>query len=85
MEGETITPSLVVETFAMGIEAVLAGIGVGIVPALFVEKELADGTLSMVGPRVDSDGAYYFAYPERRKSHYPLREFVRWIRSESSR
>jgi LysR family glycine cleavage system transcriptional activator len=79
-----ITPYLQVETFAMGIEAVLAGLCVGILPYFFVAAEIAAGLLTAIGPTVPSDSAYYFVYPERKRDYYPLREFSRWIKGEIS-
>ena len=77
-----ITPYLQVETFAMGIEAVLAGICVGILPTFFVAAEIAAGTLVPIGPRVTSESAYYFVYPEGKRDYYPVREFSQWIQRE---
>ena len=79
-----ITPYLQVETFAMGIEAVLAGICVGILPTFFVAAEVAAGSLVPVGPSVASESAYYFVYPERKRDYYPVREFSRWLQREAS-
>lgn len=80
----TITPYLQVETFAMGIEAVLAGLCVGILPGFFVTAEITAGSLVAIGPAVTSESAYYFVYPERKRDYYPLREFARWIKDEIS-
>lgn len=80
-----INPYLRVETFAMGIEAVLAGLCVGIVPTFLVTAEIAAGSLVTIGPAVTSESAYYFVYPERKRDYYPLREFARWIKQEISR
>lgn len=80
----TMTPYLQVETFAMGIEAVLAGLCVGILPNFFVAAEIAAGSLVTIGPAVVSESAYYFVYPERKRDYYPLREFSEWIGSEIS-
>ncbi|HWW78785.1 MAG TPA: LysR substrate-binding domain-containing protein [Steroidobacteraceae bacterium] len=77
-----ITPYLQVETFAMGIEAVLAGICVGILPTFFVAAEIAAGSLVSIGPGVASESAYYFVYPERKRDYYPVREFSRWLSEE---
>lgn len=77
-----ITPYLQVETFAMGIEAVLAGICVGILPTFFVAAEIAAGSLVRIGPGVASESAYYFVYPERKRDYYPVREFSNWLKSE---
>jgi len=78
------TPFLQVETFAMGIEAVLAGLCVGILPTFFVAAEIAAGTLVAIGSNVTSESAYYFVYPERKREYFPLHEFARWITSEIS-
>lgn len=80
-----ITPYVQVETFAMGIEAVLAGLCVGILPTFFVAAELASGSLVTIGPAVTSESAYYFVYPERKRDYYPLREFARWLSEEIAR
>lgn len=77
-----ITPYLQVETFAMGIEAVLAGFCVGIVPRFFVTAELTAGSLLTIGPAITSESSYYFVYPDRKRDYYPLREFARWIQQE---
>lgn len=82
LAGAAFTPFLQVETFAMGIEAVLSGLCVGILPTFFVAAEIACGALVPVGPTVVSDSAYYFVYPERKRDYYPLREFSRWISAE---
>ncbi len=79
-----LTPFLQVETFAMGIEAVLTGLCAGILPTFFVAAEIAAGALVTVGPTVVSESAYYFVYPERKRDYYPLREFSQWISSEIS-
>lgn len=80
-----ITPYLQVETFAMGIEAILAGLCVGILPRFFVKAEIAAGSLAAIGPAVTSESAYYFVYPERKRDYYPLQAFARWIKEEISR
>jgi LysR family transcriptional regulator, glycine cleavage system transcriptional activator len=77
-------PYLQVETFAMGIEAVLAGVCVGILPTFFVAGELTSARLAAIGPAVASDSAYYFVYPESRRNYYPLQEFARWVTSENA-
>jgi len=79
-----LTPYLQVETFAMGIEAVLAGLCVGMLPTFFVAAEIRAGSLVTIGPAVTSESAYYFVYPERKRDYYPLREFSRWIKDETS-
>jgi LysR family glycine cleavage system transcriptional activator len=80
-----ITPYLQVETFAMGIEAVLAGLCVGILPTFLVATELGARSLVTIGPPVTSESAYYFVYPERKRDYYPLREFASWLAAEIAR
>lgn len=79
-----ITPYLQVETFAMGIEAILTGLCVGLLPRFFVTAEIAAGSLAAIGPAVTSESAYYFVYPERKRDYYPLQAFARWIKQEIS-
>lgn len=84
LTGAAITPYLQVETFAMGVEAVLAGLCVGILPRFFVTAETAAGSLVAIGPAVTSESAYYFVYPERKRDYYPLQAFTRWIKEETA-
>jgi LysR family glycine cleavage system transcriptional activator len=83
LAGHEHTPSLQVETFAMGVEAALASVGVAILPRLFIEAELATGALVAIGPSVESRSAYYFVYPHHKRDYYPLRKFAEWIVKES--
>ncbi len=84
LSGSAIDPILQVETFAMGIEAVLNGVCAGILPGFFVAAEIAAGKLKSIGPSISGDAAYYFAFPRRRRDYYPLREFAAWLRVESA-
>ena len=85
LAGAVFAPSLQVETFAMGIEAVLAGLCVGMLPTLFVEQELSAGTLVAIGPPVESRSAYYFVYPQHKAEYFPLRRFADWLVNEIKR
>lgn len=76
-------PSIQMETFAMGVEAARAGLGVAILPRLLIENELSAGELVAIGPNVDSKSAYYFVYPHHKRDYYPLRMFADWIVGES--
>ena len=51
-------------------------------PTLFVENELAAGTLVAIGPPVESRSAYYFVYPQHKEEYYPLRRFADWLATE---
>jgi LysR family glycine cleavage system transcriptional activator len=76
-------PSLQVETFAMGLEATRAGLGVAILPKLFVDADIADGRLVAIGPTVSSRSAYYFVHPHHKRDDPLLRKFAQWLAGES--
>jgi DNA-binding transcriptional LysR family regulator len=63
------------------IQAVVAGIGVGLVPRLLVEDELANGSLCSPFEPVPSSRSYYFTYPERVRNHPALAAFREWLLS----
>lgn len=64
------------------IQAVVAGIGVGLVPRMLVEDELNDGTLCSPFEPVPSSRSYYFIYPERVRHHPALAAFREWLLGE---
>jgi DNA-binding transcriptional LysR family regulator len=67
------------------IQAVIAGIGVGLVPRMLVEDELNDGRLCSPFAHVPSSRSYYFIYPERVRHHPALMAFREWLLSELTR
>lgn len=67
------------------IQAVIAGIGVGLVPRMLVEDELRDGRLVSPFEPVASSRSYYFIYPERVRHHPALAAFREWILEEQAR
>lgn len=64
------------------IQAVVAGIGVGLVPRMLVEDELNDGRLRSPFAPVPSSRSYYFTYPERLRHHTALAAFRQWLLHE---
>ncbi|RDU97677.1 LysR substrate-binding domain-containing protein [Trinickia dinghuensis] len=64
------------------IQAVVAGIGVGLVPHMLVEDELNDGRLCSPFEPVPSSRSYYFTYPERVQRHPALVAFREWLLHE---
>ena len=66
------------------IQAVVAGIGVGLVPRMLVEDELGDGRLCSPFAPVPSSRSYYFTYPERVRHHPALVAFREWLLRELS-
>lgn len=75
----------VFDQFNAAVEAAVAGVGVALVPAIFVERELEDGALCIAVPgKIRSRGSYYVVTPVE-KSHDPVvNMFIRWICSECS-
>lgn len=66
------------------IQAVIAGIGVGLVPRMLVEDELASGLLCSLFEPVPSSRSYYFTYPERVRNHPALVAFREWLLREET-
>ncbi|MBF8652534.1 LysR family transcriptional regulator [Pseudomonas putida] len=61
------------------IQAVQAGIGVGLVPRVLVEDELAKGALYSPGLAFASQRSYYLIYPSRNEALPSLRAFRAWL------
>ncbi|HEX7682553.1 MAG TPA: LysR substrate-binding domain-containing protein [Trinickia sp.] len=64
------------------IQAVMAGIGVGLVPRMLVADELSEGRLTCPFDPVPSSRSYYFTYPERVRHHPALAAFREWLLHE---
>jgi len=64
------------------IQAVTAGIGVGLVPRCFVDDELKAGTVAIaVQTSVPSNLGYYLVYSSNRANYPPLAQFRDWLLS----
>jgi len=61
------------------IQAVRAGIGVGLVPQVLVEEELRQGQLRTTGTPVASGRTYFLAYPKRNAVLPALGVFRQWL------
>ena len=64
------------------VQAVIAGIGVGLVPRMLVEDELNDGRLCSPFAPVPSSRSYFFTYPERVRHQPALVAFREWLLQE---
>ncbi|HEY4805019.1 MAG TPA: LysR substrate-binding domain-containing protein [Paraburkholderia sp.] len=64
------------------IQAVVAGIGVGLVPRMLVEDELKENRLLSPFDAVQSSRSYYLVYPERAQRHPVLVAFRDWLLQE---
>lgn len=61
------------------IQAVKSGIGIGLVPKILVEEELASGELISPLPLMKSNRHYYLVYPPRNASLPALSKFRKWL------
>jgi DNA-binding transcriptional LysR family regulator len=66
------------------IQAVIAEIGVGLVPRMLVADELKDGRLISPFEPVASSRSYYLIYPERVRNHRALVAFREWLLAEQA-
>lgn len=67
------------------IQAVRAGIGVGLVPRLLVEDELQQGHLLAIGAAIRSQRTYCLVYPQRNAVLPALESFRAWLLPASGR
>lgn len=73
------------ENFTMMIEAVRAGLGVAVLPEMYVRDDIASGRLiAPFGPAVRSRGAYYLVYPDHVAEAKKITAFRDWLLSEAT-
>lgn len=65
-------------------QAVHAGLGVGLVPHIFVKDEIARGELLSLGEPLQSDRNYYLVYPTQHANLPALVAFKEWLLSQTS-
>jgi len=69
------------DLFSMLVEAVRAGLGVGLVPDYFVERELRSGELVPAHPKLGHSDRGYSVFTAPHKAQDPVVDaFVRWLR-----
>jgi LysR family transcriptional regulator, glycine cleavage system transcriptional activator len=74
------------EQFALMIEALIAGLGVGIMPRFLVEEELRRKKLVLVMKEaLISAYGYYLVHPKDRKAGRPLEHFTEWILGQAAK
>ena len=72
------------DLFSMAIEAASAGLGVALVPRLYVTHEVEDGRLVIPFDHyVPGDKRYCVVCPEYKYGSWPLRPFLDWLVQES--
>lgn len=75
----------VFETFGLLIGAVRAGLGVAVVPSLYIEDDIHSGRLvEAFGPRVSSNAAFYAVCDEARANEPKIKRFMDWMDATAS-
>jgi len=73
------------DLFSMLLEGVRAGLGVGLVPSFFVERELASGELLLAHRHVlAATQAYAVFVPEHRSADPSVAAFTQWLREQAA-
>jgi LysR family glycine cleavage system transcriptional activator len=71
-----------VQHFDMVISAAQAGLGIALLPTIFAEQALANGTLHKVHPRVLQSSAYYaLIRPKARAQSATMDAFATWLQA----
>ena len=84
MAEPAIIPGPRFELFSMVAEAAKAGVGIALLPEMFVADEIRRRSLTkLFPPEKQSDGAYYLVYPQRKASIPGLISFQRWLLEEA--
>ncbi len=75
-----VSHGIIFEQFSFASQAAIAGLGVALMPRLFVENELKSGALiGFERGASKSSSAYYLVIPRSRASYAPLVAFREWI------
>ncbi len=64
-------------------QAVHSGLGVGLIPHIFVKEEIARGELLSLGEPIQSDRNYYLVYPSQHANLPALVAFKEWLLSQA--
>ncbi|MGV6873608.1 LysR family transcriptional regulator [Pseudochelatococcus sp. B33] len=71
------------EQFISVSQACSGGLGVALMPVFLIASELATGQLTVAFDwPVESQSAYYFVCPLRKRSHPPVARFLEWLQHE---
>ncbi len=74
---------MMIDQFETAIQAVISGIGIALIPEFMLEKELKSGKLlAPLATTIESDGAYYLAWPNDTSNMAVVREFCAWLENE---
>lgn len=68
------------EHFYLITQAAMAGLGIGLLPRMFVEEEAKSGRLVMLfDDAFESNDAYHLVYPEHKRNDPKVDKFRKWI------
>lgn len=71
------------EQFSMTAAAAIQGMGIGLIPRLLIEQELALGSLVVAHPRALSEARHYWVVqPEGARPNAAVETFVGWLHTE---
>lgn len=72
------------EHFTTMVQATCSGLGIALVPEFLFKKELDDGELvKAINAPLQSEGSYYFVYPEHKAHYRPVEAFKDWLLKQS--
>jgi DNA-binding transcriptional LysR family regulator len=68
------------------IPALIAGLGVGMMPRFLIDEELRRRQLALVFKEaLESDNGYYLVHPKERKASAALERFAQWLLDEAAK
>ena len=68
----------------MVIRAAASKMGIALLPRLLVEEEIASGELVVLDDDLlQSNGTYYFAYPQSKRTNPNMQVFRTWVMREA--
>jgi LysR family glycine cleavage system transcriptional activator len=74
------------EQFSVMIPALIAGLGVGMMPRFLIDEELRRRQLTLVFKEaLESDNGYYLVHPKERKPSAALERFAQWLLDEAAK
>ncbi|MEI7432434.1 MAG: LysR substrate-binding domain-containing protein, partial [Betaproteobacteria bacterium] len=73
------------ELFSMMVEVVRAGLGIALLPEIFVVEDIRRRELTQLFPaEKNTHGAYYLIYPKRKANIPGLNAFRNWLLSQAN-
>jgi LysR family glycine cleavage system transcriptional activator len=85
IEMETPFTGNVFDQFNATIEAAISGLGIALVPSIFVERELCDDVLCLAAKeQISGQGAYYIVTPAEKTQDPAIAAVVNWFLEESA-